>query len=75
MVSYATIVYLVSIFAVMFTYTLLWDLYVGFWCIAITSGANVTILNYLYTGHQWIPAAFLLSATFWYLSAAQRRTV
>ncbi len=73
MVSYATVVYIVSIGVVMFTYTFLWDLYQAFWNGALSLGVNATILNYLFILHDWIPVAFLFSSTFWYLVQAQRR--
>ncbi|MFA5407577.1 MAG: hypothetical protein WC343_02275 [Bacilli bacterium] len=74
MVSYATVTYFVSLFAIMFVYTLTWDLYTGFWTMAVDAGGDATIMGYFYTIHQWIPAAFFLSLTFWYLVQAQRRT-
>lgn len=74
MVSYATVVYFVTMFAVLFTYTFTWDLFAGFHDMALSAGANATIMGYMYTIHNWIPAAFFLSLTFWYLVQAQRRT-
>lgn len=74
MVSYATVVYFISLFAILFVYTLTWDLYTGLWALAVAAGANSPILGYMYTIHEWIPAAFFLSLTFWYLVQAQRRT-
>lgn len=74
MVSYATVVYFVCLFAILFLYTLTWDLYAGFWVMAVNLGGDSTALGYLYTIHEWIPAAFFLSLTFWYLVQAQRRT-
>lgn len=75
MVSYATVVYFVSLFAILFMYTLCWDLYTGFWGMALAVGGDSVILGYMYTLHEWIPAAFFLSLTFWYLVQSQRRGV
>lgn len=74
MVAYATVVWLVSLVAVMFVYTFTWDLYVAFWEGAMNMGVNAAILNYLYAIHQWLPIAFLFSTSFWFLVEAQRRT-
>ena len=57
----------------MFVYTLLWDLYQGFWAGAIAFGGNPVTLGYQFTIWQWIPAIYFISLTFWYLVHAQRR--
>lgn len=74
MVAYATVVYFVSLFTLLFTYTICWDLYTGFFSMAIAMGGDSTILGYMYTIHEWIPAALFPSLTFWHLVQAQRRT-
>jgi hypothetical protein len=74
MVAYDTVVYFVSLFALLFLYTMCWDLYTGFFTLAIAAGGDSVILGYMYTIHEWIPAALFLSLTFWYLVQAQRRT-
>lgn len=73
MVAYPLVVYLVSLFSLMFFYTLTWDLYVGFMNMALSAGADGTIIGYLYTIHTWMPFAILISLTIWYLSQSQAR--
>ncbi len=73
MVAYAFIVYLVSLFGVLFTYTILWDIYMGFWTIANQFIPNTSVMGWFHTIHVWIPALYLFSATFWYLAQSQRR--
>lgn len=75
MVSYATVSWLISLFAVMFVYTLLWDLYQSFWDLAVEEGVSGVIMGFLYTLHDWLPIIFLFSSTFWYLSQTQTRPV
>lgn len=75
MVAYATIVYFITLFAVMFLYTITWDLYMGFMDVALDLGANATVIGYMYTVHTWTPLALLLSLTIWYLVQAQKRTI
>ena len=73
MVAYPLIVYFVSLFALMFFYTLTWDLFMGFMEMALAAGGDVVVLVYMYTLHTWIPFALLISLTIWYLSEAQAR--
>lgn len=48
MVAYATVVYFVSLFALLFTYTICWDLYTGSFSMAIAMGGDSTILGYIH---------------------------
>lgn len=73
MVSYATIVWLVSVTVVGMVYGLLWDIYVEFWDLAVASGLDTNAAGVLYAIHQYLPAGFLVSMTLWYLVQAQRR--
>jgi hypothetical protein len=72
--SYATILYFSALFALMFLYTVTWDIYTGFFAmLQQIPGINSTVLGYMYTIHEWIPAALFLSLTFWYIAQAQAR--
>ncbi len=73
MVAYPLIVYFVSLFALMFFYTLTWDLFIGFMDMALSAGGDVVIIGYMYTLHTWIPFALLISLTLWFLSQSQAR--
>ena len=71
--SWAAIEYFGSIFIVMFTYTFLWDLYVGFWNMALAAGANSTVMMYFYTIHVYIPVIFLIGSSITFLVRVQRK--
>ena len=73
MVAYATIVYLVCVSVVMFVYTLLYDLYLSLWNIALASGVSSDVMGVLYSVHIYYPAAFFLSMTFWYIIQSQKK--
>ena len=73
MVSYATVAWIVSIIVVGMVYGLLWDIYVEFWNLAIAIGMNADAGGVLYAVHQYLPAGFLISMTFWYFVQAQRK--
>ena len=74
-VGYATIIYLSSLTLVLFVYTFLWDMYVGFWNIAYNYGASATYMGYLYTIHQYLPILFFVGETIAYISAVERRPI
>jgi hypothetical protein len=73
MVAYATMAWIVSVMVVGMVYGLLWDIYVEFWNLALASGMNPNVGGVLYAVHQYLPAGFLISMTFWYLVQAQRK--
>ena len=73
MVAWATMVWLVSLVVFGLVYTLLWDLYQSFWNIASAMGLDPVAANVLYAIHLWLPVAFFISSTFWYLVQSQRR--
>lgn len=71
----ATMLWLASLTLVLFVYTFLWDLYVGFWNIAGGYGASAVYLGYLYTYHQYLPAIFFIAETIGYIATVERREV
>ena len=75
MVSWATMAWLVSLTVFGLIYTLLYDLYIQFYnaVLSITGYANTDALGVLYYIWIWMPVAFFLSSTFWYLVQAQRK--
>lgn len=73
MVSWATMVYLVSLVIFTFIYALLYDLFTGFYTVVLENGGNTDVLGVLYAIFIWMPVAFFISTTFWYIVMSQRR--
>ena len=74
-VAWATVAYFVGLVGVLFTYTILWDLFVGFWNIGLAYGADSTTMSYFYTIHEWLPVLFFISMTIAYIAYIEFRRV
>ena len=75
MVSWATMVWLVGFIIFGLVYTILYDLWIGIYnaALSITGYANTDALGTLHAIWTWLPAAFFISWTFWYLVQSMRR--
>lgn len=74
MSGYGSIVLFVGLGAMLFIYSLLYDIYQGFASLAIDAGADPFVMNLNLTLWTWYPLILLVSLTIGYLVESQRRT-
>lgn len=74
MSGYSSLTLIVSIGVLLFLYTLLYDLWIGFADLAETAGADPTIMSWVFVIWTWYPLILLVTLTIGYLVENQRRS-
>jgi hypothetical protein len=71
--AWAVMEWFVGLFVVFFIYTFMWDIYLGFWNMALQAGANSVVMSYMYSIHIYLPVLAFIGLSITFLVRMQRR--